>query len=407
MNKLTKWTGLLAALCMSAAMFTFAGCGGGDTSSVSVDGGSDSVMPGSDSTAPGRDSDTADGSSSSSSVAVYYTVNFESNGGSAVDSQEVEEGGLVEKPADPTRADYIFSGWCTDETLETVWDFETDTVTSDMTLYAGWDAAEPDNTSTADFYWNYEGAPEEIFETKTFANGSRIAEPDTPERDGYYFGGWYTEDGSEEYSKMKKYEGDQDFYAKWMEIFTFEAEDTQLTGLTEDYDLGLATDTGDKIGYNFSGSANGVNLIKSFDQASGGRYVSGLFYRGAYLQFEIDSDRAVEGAVLRLVLSCEYADIRLTSNTYRITVNDTQVRYSDISLGTGAGTSTEPGPRGGFKEIYISEIDLKEGENVIRLTVNNSQTPAGDAGTVDAASPAVDCIRIYSDAELVMTEYEN
>ena len=44
---------------------------------------------------------------------------------------------------------------------------------------------------------------------------------------------------------------------------------------------------------------------------------------------------------------------------------------------------------------------------MIRLTVNNAQTPAGDAGTVDAASPAVDCIKVYADAALTMTEYQN
>lgn len=260
---------------------------------------------------------------------------------------------------------------------------------------------------TAKFYWNYEGASEEVFATWAFDDGGRIGDPGTPEREGYYFGGWYTEDESDSYSAMKKYSGDQNFYAKWQKIHTFEAEKTQLTGLTDDIELGLATEGGAKLGYNFSGSANGTNLIKSSDQASGGSYVTGLFYRSAYLQFEVTSDRAVSGATLKLVLSCEYADITLTSKTYRISVNGTNLTFDDISLGSGGAVSTDPGPRGGFKEVYINAIDLNEGENIITLTVNNSETPAGEAGTVDAASPCVDCIRIYSDAELTMTEYEN
>ena len=108
-----------------------------------------------------------------------------------------------------------------------------------------------------------------------------------------------------------------------------------------------------------------------------------------------------------MVLSCEYADISLTSSTYRISVNGTNLKFNDFTLGNGTGVSTDPGPRGGFKEIYIGNIDLVAGRNVVRLTVNNSQTPAGEAGTVDAASPAVDCIKIYADAALTMTEYEN
>lgn len=71
--------------------------------------------------------------------------------------------------------------------------------------------------------------PEEVYSSKAFGNNSRIADPGAPERDGFYFGGWYSEDGSAAYSSMKKYTGDQNFYAKWQQIFTFEAEKTQLT----------------------------------------------------------------------------------------------------------------------------------------------------------------------------------
>ncbi len=371
MNKLTKWAGLFAAVCMTATVFSVAGCG---------DEGESVTM---------------------------YTVDFESNGGSEVESQKVEEGGKVEVPADPTKENYIFGGWYKEETLENIYSFETETVTSDITLYAGWDSAS--DTSVANFYWNYEGAPEEIYVSKTFANGSRIPYPGTPERDGFVFGGWYTEDGSEQYSDMKKYEGEQNFYAKWQEIFTFEAEDTQLTGITDPIDiaLGLATEGGAKKGSNFSGPANGVDLIKSDAGASGGKYVSGLFYKDAYLQFEIEAETEVKGATLRLVLSCEYADIMLDSDSYVVTVNDTAINFDEFRLGNGADISTEPGIRGGWKEVYINNIDLKAGQNFIRLTVNNSETPAGEAGTVDAASPSVDCIKIYADSKLTMTEYEN
>ena len=140
--------------------------------------------------------------------------------------------------------------------------------------------------------------------------------------------------------------------------------------------------------------------------ASNGSYVSGLYYRGGYLEFVITSDAAVEDAQLRLVLGCEYADISLTAATYRVTVNGEIVAYTaQINLGNGAEVSTSPGLRGGWQEINIGDISLQEGENVIRLTVNNNQTPAGDAGTVDAASPMVDCIKIVTDAGLTMTEY--
>ena len=67
-----------------------------------------------------------------------FTVTFDSNGGSAVASQTVKEGEKAVKPANPTRSNYTFEGWFTDETLKNAYDFNTP-VTGDITLYADWD----------------------------------------------------------------------------------------------------------------------------------------------------------------------------------------------------------------------------------------------------------------------------
>jgi len=69
---------------------------------------------------------------------VTYTVTFNSNGGSAVTAQEVFSGGLVTKPIDPTKAGNTFAGWCRDADLTTLWNFNTNTVTENITLYAKW-----------------------------------------------------------------------------------------------------------------------------------------------------------------------------------------------------------------------------------------------------------------------------
>ncbi len=67
-----------------------------------------------------------------------YQVDFNSMGGTAVESQERMYGDLVEPPEDPTREGYTFSGWYLDEGATVPWNMETDTVTGSMTLYAGW-----------------------------------------------------------------------------------------------------------------------------------------------------------------------------------------------------------------------------------------------------------------------------
>ncbi len=67
-----------------------------------------------------------------------YTVSFNSTGGSAVAPQTIASGGLVTEPANPTRDEYAFEGWYTDGTYTVRWDFPTNTVTSDRTLWANW-----------------------------------------------------------------------------------------------------------------------------------------------------------------------------------------------------------------------------------------------------------------------------
>ena len=65
---------------------------------------------------------------------VTHTVTFDSNGGSAVDAQTVDDGGKAVKPADPTRDGYTFAGWMLDGQP---YDFG-QPVTGDITLTAEW-----------------------------------------------------------------------------------------------------------------------------------------------------------------------------------------------------------------------------------------------------------------------------
>ncbi len=71
-----------------------------------------------------------------------FSVSFDSAGGSSVESQTVEYGKQATKPADPTRAGYVFDGWLHDGKA---YDFET-AVTADVKLTASWKVAEPPTT---------------------------------------------------------------------------------------------------------------------------------------------------------------------------------------------------------------------------------------------------------------------
>ncbi len=79
--------------------------------------------------------DISSSSTVSDSITVKeYTLQFDSNGGSAVDAIKVEKGDKAEKPADPTKDGYIFAGWVKDGVL---FDFESK-INGDVTLTAQW-----------------------------------------------------------------------------------------------------------------------------------------------------------------------------------------------------------------------------------------------------------------------------
>jgi len=67
-----------------------------------------------------------------------YTIAFDSDGGTLVEEQIVSEGGLVERPTDPTKDGFTFKEWFS-ELLDKAWDFLVDLVTGDDTLIAIWE----------------------------------------------------------------------------------------------------------------------------------------------------------------------------------------------------------------------------------------------------------------------------
>ena len=114
-----------------------------------------------------------------------YSVIFDSQGGSAVDEvAEVTFGDVISEPQAPIRNGFFFDGWYKQSGCVEQWDFYTNTVTSEMTLYAKWIALHVVS-------FNSRGGsvvvPIEIMD------GEKLVEPTTPTRTGYTFDGWYKE----------------------------------------------------------------------------------------------------------------------------------------------------------------------------------------------------------------------
>ncbi|MCL2844431.1 MAG: InlB B-repeat-containing protein [Chitinivibrionia bacterium] len=114
-----------------------------------------------------------------------FTVSFNSNGGSAVSSVvNIANGATISAPVAPTRDGHVFGGWYKDAELANAWDFETDVVEGNTTLFARWLTAH-----TITFNSNGGSAVSSV----SALTGTTIDKPTDPTRVGFAFMGWYRE----------------------------------------------------------------------------------------------------------------------------------------------------------------------------------------------------------------------
>lgn len=67
-----------------------------------------------------------------------FTVKFDTDGGSYVQSVKAFHSETVNIPEQPVKEGYTFGGWYTDRDCTNEWNTDSDTVTQSMTLYACW-----------------------------------------------------------------------------------------------------------------------------------------------------------------------------------------------------------------------------------------------------------------------------
>ncbi|SFI71862.1 InlB B-repeat-containing protein [Lysinibacillus fusiformis] len=116
---------------------------------------------------------------------LQYKLTFQAYGGSLTPSQIVDHNGKVTAPSDPTREGYIFGGWYKESAQNNLWDFATDVVTKDTTLYAKW------NIAQYHLAFNSDGGT--VVPSQFIAHNKKGRIPPTPTKEGYTFGGWYKE----------------------------------------------------------------------------------------------------------------------------------------------------------------------------------------------------------------------
>lgn len=164
---------------------------------------------------------TMTGCDDEETVLQKYTVTFNSQGGSEVAPQAVYAGEKIVKPANPTKEKEYFVDWYKEAECTNVWDFENETVSQDITLYAKW-------TSIA-YTVTFETNGGSAIEAQLVPEGTFATKPvPAPTKEGYLFEGWYTEQNMTNlfdfYTPITK---DITLYAKWMDISSITFNDLQ------------------------------------------------------------------------------------------------------------------------------------------------------------------------------------
>ena len=297
-------------------------------------------------------------------------------------TQTVAVGGQVSQPASPSREGYTFDTWYTESSCENEYDF-TSAVNGDMTLYAGWDEITAEGTVTMTYMFNYENAPDGgVYDAVELAYNKKTTAP-VITREGFYFDGWYTEaECLNAFDFGERITEDHTLYAKWLEIYTFEAEMTDLSQFN---------------GYGYSGAITGWNAVyedRYNGGASNGFYVTGMYDMGISLTFCVWAEEEVDDAYLVLSLSGEFASFSVTDDQFLTTVNGQKVSFGSFSFNIEGLSGSNILPFAEYRSTV--RVHLEQGANTIVLTTNNNIK--GQGGTVYALAPMVDCIKLYSSA---------
>ena len=119
------------------------------------------------------------------------TVSFNSNGGSNVSPIiGVNNGEKISKPSDPTKTGSTFGGWYKDNnTFTQPWNFNSDTVTGNITLYARWEAF----TYKVRYEKNASGVTGNTPDSTHIYNVEQALNANGYTRDEYIFTSWNTE----------------------------------------------------------------------------------------------------------------------------------------------------------------------------------------------------------------------
>lgn len=186
-----------------------------------------------------------------------FTVSFDSQGGTSVESLKVTDGNLATKPTEnPTRQSdfegdvWTFLGWFSDKETTNFFNFN-EPITANTTIYAGW---------TKNLVVNFDVGGGTVINPLVIESGNQVTKPIMdPEKEGHIFNGWYADK-----EKTKVFDFNQNIstsitiYADWIELLSvnFDTVGGSLISsvlVLSGENVNLPVELPEKEGYVFSG----------------------------------------------------------------------------------------------------------------------------------------------------------
>lgn len=265
---------------------------------------------------------------------VKHTVSFETDGGSAVPSQSVINGGMATMPqVEPTKAGYTFGGWYKDAGRTQAYDF-TSVITEATTIYAKWNA----QTYTVSF--NTDGGS--AVSDQSVAYGEKASAPTpAPTKAGYTFGGWYKDAGhTQAYDFTNVITENTTIYAKWK---------------AQTYTVSFNTDGGSKVSH--QSVAHGGKANKPTSVPTKADYTFGGWYSSNTLEKLFDFESSF---------------ITRNMTIYAKWISNVSPPTSNNSSST-SGSST---PTTNTERIVI-EVEGEDGINLSKTPITRTTMPDG------------------------------
>ncbi len=227
---------------------------------------------------------------------VRFTVAFDSQGGSVVESRYALYGSLLTLPDAPTKERHEFDGWYKDEQCTQAWNFDTDVVSGDMTLYAKWVAV---------YRVSFDSQGGSAVDIQSVRDGAHAVKPSDPYHLGKGFGGWYKDAACTQAwdFSVDTVTADMTLYAKWVQRYTvfFDSQGGSAVAEQTVLEGGLATEPADptRENYRFLGWYKDADCtvkwkFKTDTVTAETRLYAGWEYRTGRVIFIVESGQIVD-----------------------------------------------------------------------------------------------------------------